>query len=52
MVEAETYTIHLTAFIYQPVATPHQPRYARQLPPGGSQVVQTFSLYALLQGVL
>ena len=26
MVEAETYTIHLTAFIYQPVATPHQSR--------------------------
>ena len=26
MVETETYTIHLTAFIYQPVATPHQSR--------------------------
>ena len=37
MVETETYTIHLTAFIYQPVATPHQPRFAQQLPPGGSQ---------------
>ena len=24
MVETETYTIHRTAFIYQPVATPHQ----------------------------
>jgi len=22
--ETETYTIHLTAFIYQPVAAPHQ----------------------------
>ena len=31
MVETEIYTIHLTAFIYQPVATPHQPRYAQQL---------------------
>ena len=26
MVKIETYTIHLTAFIYQPVATPHQSR--------------------------
>ena len=37
MVETETNTIHPVAFIYQPVATPHQPRYAQQLPPGGSQ---------------
>ena len=37
MVKTETYAIHPTAFIDQPVATPHQPRYAQQLPPGGSQ---------------
>ena len=37
MEKTRTYTTHPTAFIYQPVATPHQPRYAQQLPPGGSQ---------------
>ena len=31
MVKTETYAIHPTAFIDQPVATPHQPRYAQQL---------------------
>ena len=35
--KTRTYSIHPVAFIDQPVATPHQPRYAQQLPPGGSQ---------------
>ena len=37
MEKTETNTLHPAAFINQPVATPHQPRYAQQLPPGGSQ---------------
>ena len=37
MVKPGTSAIHLAAFVNQPVATPHQPRYAQQLPPGGSQ---------------
>ena len=37
MEKTRTYTTHPAAFIYQPVATPHQPRYAQQLPPGESQ---------------
>ena len=37
MVKTEINAIHLAAFVNQPVATPHQPRYAQQLPPGGSQ---------------
>ena len=32
--KTRTYSIHPVAFIDQPVATPHQPRYAQQLPPG------------------
>ena len=58
MVETETYTIHLTAFIYQPVAAPHQSFLSTgsevpfdkksSFPPGGSRAVQTFSLYALV----
>ena len=35
--KTRTYSIHPVAFIDQPAATPHQPRYAQQLPPGGSQ---------------
>ena len=35
--KTRTYSIHPVAFIDQPVATPHQPRFAQQLPPGGSQ---------------
>ena len=35
--KTRTYSIHPVAFIDQPVATPHQPRYAQQLPRGGSQ---------------
>ena len=37
MVKMEPNAIHPAAFMNQPVATPHQPRYAQQLPPGGSQ---------------
>ena len=37
MVHPGASATHPAAFIYQPVATPHQPRYAQQLPPGGSQ---------------
>ena len=58
MVEAETYTIHLTAFIYQPVATPHQSRqnigsempifHRDSFPPGEAKGVLTFSVYALI----
>ena len=72
MVKIETNAIHPTAFLNQPVAAPHQPRFAQQLfnfgmiatgnhnfekfaalcnTPGGSQGVQTISVYALLQGV-
>ena len=35
MVKPGTSAIHLAAFVNQPVATPHQPRYAQQLPPRG-----------------
>ena len=38
MVKTEANTIHPAAFVNQPVAAPHQPRFAQQLPPGGSQV--------------
>ena len=31
MGKTETNTIHPAAFLNQPVATPHQPRYAQQL---------------------
>ena len=41
--KTRTYSIHPVAFIDQPVATPHQPRYAQQLPPGGSQEEETIS---------
>ena len=33
--KTRTYSIHPVAFIDQPAATPHQPRYAQQLPPRG-----------------
>ena len=36
--KTRTYSIHPVAFIDQPVATPHQPRYAQQLPPGGNVI--------------
>ena len=36
-VETKANATHPAAFLNQPVATPHQPRYAQQLPPGGSQ---------------
>ena len=43
MVKMEPNAIHPAAFMNQPVATPHQPRYAQQLPPGGSQEEETIS---------
>ena len=43
MVKMEPNAIHPAAFMNQPVATPHQPRYAQQLPPGGSQEEETMS---------
>ena len=45
MVKTEANTIHPAAFVNQPVAAPHQPRFAQQLPPGGNVI----NLRALFQ---
>ena len=52
MVQSGTYTSHPAAFFDQPFAAPHQSAGSEvpsdSFPPGGSQGVLTFSVYALV----